>query len=271
VLLQIGTESLRDLYVTDALAGVKFTAMPAWPSARRDDEVWAMVAFLRRLPGLDAAAYQRLVRGDEVAGDDVAALPGRREPRPVPGAVAARCAPCHGVDGHGRGLGAFPKLAGQRPAYLVASLQAFAHGARHSGTMESVAAGLDGNDLEELARYYAALPEASPPSWRRADSAAALELGEAIAQHGIPAQRVPACAACHGPGTSLRHPMYPRLAGQYPEYLALQLGLFKADVRGGTAFAHIMRMVAGRLTSEQMRAVALYYASVPPALDRPGP
>src|SRR5690606_30483543 len=27
--------------------GVKFTGMPAWPSQVRDDEVWAMVAFLR--------------------------------------------------------------------------------------------------------------------------------------------------------------------------------------------------------------------------------
>src|SRR5688572_16749817 len=30
--------------------GVKFTGMPAWPTQNRDDEVWAMVAFLERLP-----------------------------------------------------------------------------------------------------------------------------------------------------------------------------------------------------------------------------
>src|SRR3989337_1213280 len=29
--------------------GVKFTGMPAWPALQRSDEVWAMVAFLRRL------------------------------------------------------------------------------------------------------------------------------------------------------------------------------------------------------------------------------
>ena len=30
--------------------GIKFTGMPAWPAPGRDDEVWAIVAFLKRLP-----------------------------------------------------------------------------------------------------------------------------------------------------------------------------------------------------------------------------
>jgi cytochrome c553 len=61
--------------------------------------------------------------------------------------------------------------------------------------------------------------------------------------------------------------MYPQLAGQYAEYLALQLRLFKDDRRGGTPYAHIMRMVAARLTPEQIAAVAAYYASLPPATE----
>ncbi|HEY5811862.1 MAG TPA: cytochrome c, partial [Terrimicrobiaceae bacterium] len=43
--------------------GVKFTGMPAWPSLQRDDEVWAVVAFLKTLAHLDKEAYQQLVRG----------------------------------------------------------------------------------------------------------------------------------------------------------------------------------------------------------------
>jgi hypothetical protein len=31
--------------------------MPAWPAPQRDDEVWAMVAFLGVFPDLDAEAY----------------------------------------------------------------------------------------------------------------------------------------------------------------------------------------------------------------------
>ena len=30
--------------------GVKYSAMPSWPTQARDDEVWSMVAFLRQLP-----------------------------------------------------------------------------------------------------------------------------------------------------------------------------------------------------------------------------
>jgi cytochrome c553 len=246
--------------------GVKFTGMPAWPAVQRDDEVWAMVAFLRALPGLDAAAYRRLVMGDTSSNDAVEALPALAGPRPAAGAITAACGRCHGIDGTGRGLGAFPKLAGQQPAYLAASLQAFATGERHSGVMEPLAAALTPEAMRQLAEHYAGLPEWSAQPGPAGDEAAR-ELGERIAREGIPSQRVPRCAACHGPDAAPRNVVYPRLAGQYAEYLTLQLRLFKRDVRGGTAYAHIMRMVAGRLTEEQMRAAALYYASLPPALD----
>jgi cytochrome c553 len=241
--------------------GVKFTGMPAWPAVRRDDEVWAMVAFLRRLPGLDALAYRRLVSGETPAAADTAGV------GDVPRAVTESCARCHGFDGNGRGLSAFPKLAGQRPAYLLASLQAFARGQRHSGVMEPLAADLDLAQMRELTDYYASRPRLSSPA-PGPDTAAARRLGETIAQHGIPGQRVPACEACHGRRTP-RSAIYPELAGQYPEYLALQLMVFKDGARGGTPYAHVMRMVASRLTPEQMRAAALYYASLPAAPDHP--
>src|SRR5687767_11151058 len=67
--------------------GIKFTGMPAWPVQERDDEVWAVVAFLRRMPDLDAAGYRRLAHGDAdaVAGAD------------PPRAVADVCSRCHGA------------------------------------------------------------------------------------------------------------------------------------------------------------------------------
>ena len=47
--------------------GVRFTGMPAWPTQERDDEVWAMVAFLRALPQMDAPTYRELAIGGEGA------------------------------------------------------------------------------------------------------------------------------------------------------------------------------------------------------------
>jgi hypothetical protein len=62
--------------------GIKFTGMPAWPVQQRDDEVWAMVAFLRRLPDLDAAGYRRLAYGEPDVGS------GAEPPLPATGAAA---------------------------------------------------------------------------------------------------------------------------------------------------------------------------------------
>ena len=248
--------------------GIKFTGMPAWPAVGRDDEVWAMVAFLRSFPELGAEEYRRLAQGDAVPTGAVAPLRDLMGPESVVRAIATSCARCHGVDGLGRGLGAFPKLAGQRPAYLFASLQAFARGERHSGIMQPIAAGLSQEEMRELARYYGSLQEPSP-SRPHQDTALAMERGRAIADRGIPSQRVPSCADCHGPGATRRNPLYPELAGQYADYLLLQLVLFKKEHRGGTNYAHLMRQAAAGLTPEQMRDVALYYASLPAAVAPP--
>jgi cytochrome c553 len=56
---------------------------------------------------------------------------------------------------------------------------------------------------------------------------------------------------------------YPSLAGQPAEYLQLQLELFKRGQRGGSDHAHLMDEVAPRLSPEHIRAVSLYFASLP--------
>lgn len=230
--------------------GVKFTGMPAWPAAGRDDEVWAVVAFLRALPRLDAATYERMVRGD-TASTIVSAE--------VPSLIVDSCGRCHGVDGRGRVPGAFPALAGQRVEYLLASLEAYARGARRSGMMGPVAAELTPAERVMLARYYSALP---PRTAAAGGDAAAIARGAQIARRGVPGRRVPACASCHGPGGVERNPRHPRLAGQFAEQLALQLELFRQGVRGGTSYAHLMAPAGRGLTRSQARDVAAYYASL---------
>ena len=171
-------------------------------------------------------------------------------------------------------------------------MQAYALGRRSSGIMEPIAAGLSREVTGDLARYYASfetnsvkqapgreaiIPQPDPirkaassrvygdasstdtPSKR---SAPAIERGREIALQGIPSQRVPACADCHGPSDFRRNPNYPMLASQYAEYLVLQLTLFKNQIRGGTDYAHLMRLVVAGLTEEQMGDVARYYESL---------
>ena len=241
--------------------GIKFTGMPAWPARQRDDEVWAMVAFLRKLPGMDPQEYQRLATG--------AAPESRRVPMEdlvpstgVPEAIVASCSRCHGLDGRGRGAGAFPVLAGQGPQYLRASLEAYAKGERHSGLMEPVAAALGLDDMQAVADHYAARGAAAAPNDAR-DVEGDVTRGRQIAHEGLPDKLVPACITCHGPGETRRNPHYPRLAGQYADYIHLQLTLFKSRTRGGTPYHHIMERVANQLTDDEMRAVAAFFASLP--------
>lgn len=239
--------------------GIKFTGMPAWPARQRDDEVWAMVAFLQKFSSLRDDEYRRLVNGELTVSGEAVSIDGLE--RPEPRAVITNCARCHGLDGLGRGLGAFPNLAGQQLAYLNLSMQAYAKGERHSGIMGPIAAGLSIDEMWELARYYSGLSKRSS-SPTAPEAASSIERGRVIAQEGIPSQRVPACVACHGPSDIPRNPIYPALDGQYSDYLMLQLELFKNENRGGTAHAHLMRVVATHLTHEQMRDIALYYASL---------
>ncbi|QBQ55355.1 cytochrome C [Nitrosococcus wardiae] len=235
--------------------GVKFTGMPAWPALQRDDEVWAMVAFLRVLPKLNAAQYEELIRGDDPVRDG-------KQAEEVPPVVVESCGRCHGVDGLGRGVGAFPRLAGQHIPYLYASLSAYARGERHSGMMEPIAAELSSEERRTLARYYGNLPPSIPLPPQKG-LAEAIERGEIIAKQGIPSQRIPSCVDCHGPSTIPRNPYYPVLAGQYFEYLVSQLKLFAKEYRGGTPYVRLMHPTAHQLTEEQIRDVARYYASLP--------
>jgi cytochrome c553 len=257
---EIGELSPEELFYV-VKHGIKLTGMPAWPSQQRDDEVRAMVAFLLELPSMDAESYRRLVHGEVPAG--AAASPPLEElgGAGVPPSVTSSCARCHGMDGSGRGNAAFPALAGQHREYLLRALDAYARGARHSGIMRPVAAGLSPEERRELADYYGSLPHRAPGRAGNA-SAAAIARGRRIAMEGLPEQGVPSCVDCHGPGSHRHNQAYPNLEGQYADYLVLQLQLFHEGRRGGSPYAHIMRHVAARLKPEQMRDVAAYYASV---------
>jgi cytochrome c553 len=245
--------------------GVKFTGMPAWPTPHRDDEVWAMVAFLLRLPELSPQRYRELGYG-ELAAPGNSAGPDEIDATPIEPALR-NCARCHGFDGAGRGLGAFPRLSGQTEAYLTASLRAYAAGERHSGFMEPVAADLSEAEIRSLARHYAGIEDPAPSNAVEpvaSPDSEAIERGELIARQGLPDQGVPACMECHGPREGPRNPRFPILAGQYENYLQSQLELFREGHRGGTEYAYIMAAIAERLDPGQISDVAAFYASLRP-------
>jgi len=68
------------------------------------------------------------------------------------------------------------------------------------------------------------------------------------------------CGACHGPDGNSTAPIYPNLAGQYPEYLNKQLTEFKAGARKNA----IMAPNVAKLSADDMRNVAAYFSAQQP-------
>lgn len=227
--------------------GVTMTGMPAWPTQARDDEVWAMVAFLRAYPGMDRERYRRAAAGIHERRNEGASID------------IYGCAACHGRDGLGRDGDAFPIVAGQSERYLLDTLRAYAEGRRQSGFMQAAAGALTEAELEAVAAHFAAQP------FRPAVGAAEpdpdlVARGRRIAEHGLPSEKVPACDGCHGAGAT--NPAYPRIAGQHASYLKTQLALWAEGKRGGTSYAPLMDTVGHVLDPAAIEAVAAYYASV---------
>lgn len=239
--------------------GIKYTGMPAWPAPEREDEVWAVAAFLLRMRGMDEAEYRRLALGridDAIDRSDEQAralvLTG-----PASGATAA-CARCHGTDGAGDA--GSPRLAGQSVEYLLHALEEYAWGARPSGIMGPVAAAVDARQRRALAEHYAAAPAPAAPV--QAPAGEDSGLGRRLATQGDADRLIPACGTCHGAG---RLPAYPALAGQGAGYIADQLRLWQRGARGQGATSAIMAAVAAALTEDDIQAVARFYATQPPA------
>lgn len=236
------TPSMDDaaLYYT-VRHGVKLTGMPEWPSFGREDEPWAIVAFLREMEEMRPMRYRALTTAGDVADG-------------APELVRETCARCHGADGRGRG-GTAPVLAGQRREYLLASLEAYAVRERHSGFMVPIAASMSETEMRRLASYYASMPGLE------ADVAVTEGRGATIALEGIPERRIPACAECHGPSEHRRNDAFPLLAGQDARWIERQLEAFVTGTRGGTEWVELMQpVVAHDLEEAEREAVARFYS-----------
>lgn len=67
------------------------------------------------------------------------------------------------------------------------------------------------------------------------------------------------CSLCHGAEGESASPIFPRLAGQHPEYIAKQLADFKSGRRKGT-----MNDQAAELTDDEMKALGVFFGDKKP-------
>jgi cytochrome c553 len=78
------------------------------------------------------------------------------------------------------------------------------------------------------------------------------------------ANKAKPCTACHGTdGNANQDQQYPRLAGQYADYIARALQEYKNGERGNA----IMKGMAAPLSDQDIADVAAYFASQPGKLQ----
>ena len=70
------------------------------------------------------------------------------------------------------------------------------------------------------------------------------------------------CQACHGADGNSQNADYPKLGGQYPDYLAKALRDYKSGARKNP----IMGAFAGTLSTADIENVAAYYSAQPAVL-----
>lgn len=171
-------------------------------------------------------------------------------PKAVQEIITTRCALCHGAEGESASA-VYPRLAAQHPDYIKKQLMDFRDGRRKSDTMSEMAQGLKDEDIAVLAGYYANKKAGA----RQPGDPELAAVGKYIFNKGNSYSGVAACASCHGPkayGTEL----LPRLAGQHPSYVEIQLKEF--DKRARTNDNAIMHSIASKLTELETKAVSVY-------------
>ena len=194
-----------------------------------------------------------------VAGMSLAALQVQAESLVDGSAEAGKnksvtCAACHGPAGISANP-LWPNIAGQAAPYLVAQLKAFKDGSRNNPLMTSQAMMLSEQDMADLAVYFESLP--AP-----AQAVANPDLvgkGEALYRGGEVTEQVAACIACHGPtGTGNPAAGYPALKGQHAAYTAKQLRDYASGERVSDGKTRVMREIAGKLSEDEIVALASY-------------
>jgi cytochrome c553 len=148
-----------------------------------------------------------------------------------------------------------PNIAGMPEQYIAKQLEYFKSGARKNPIMQGMSANLAPSDMKALGVYYFA--QRAKVNAVARDAALAAK-GQKIYRAGIPELKVPACAGCHGGAGAGIPAIFPRLAGQWPEYTFDQLKLYTAGTRKNAQ----MNAITGRMRDSDMQAVAEYIAGM---------
>ncbi len=175
--------------------------------------------------------------------------------------AAGVCGACHNPDGNSV-VSATPKLAGQNADYLYKQMRNFKsidgkQPERVNAIMNGMIAPFNDEQLRDLAAYFSSQKQKGEITKNRETMA----LGQKIFRAGNMAKGLPACAGCHGPAGAGIPAQFPRIGGQFAEYLEVQLKAFQSETRTNDP-NKMMRMIALKMTDVEIKAVADYIAGL---------
>jgi cytochrome c553 len=171
------------------------------------------------------------------------------------------CNGCHGVPGTNNAYPQYPvpKLAGQNEQYIINALHEYKSGDRKHPTMVAQAQSLSDQEIEDIAAYLSSLappmPQDTAAQTDKEKQLASTDAGKAVAN----------CVSCHGADGNAVDPQYPRLAGQYNEYIQHVLKEYQDGERGNS----VMKTQVSNLSESDIQTIADYFSTLPKQLDKP--
>ena len=172
-------------------------------------------------------------------------------------AAVRNCTWCHGTGAQGYTVA--PRLAGQRPQYMMSQIRSFHEHTRDNPFsrqyMWGAVAALNPHTARDLAAYFASIP----PKPANDGDASLASRGRTIYMDGIPEANIVSCYACHGPNAEGIRDI-PRLGGLAYFYLKARLEQWGQGYHSTPGSP--MPIVASHLGAEDVEALASYLSFV---------
>lgn len=173
----------------------------------------------------------------------------------------AQCVGCHGIKGYHTGFPEVyrvPMLSGQSAAYIVNALNDYKTGARKHPSMGTMSLSLSAQDMADLGAFYESTGLSAEMPAKPIDTA----LGASLIEKG-------GCAACHGQGLNKPiAPTYPKIAGQYADYVYASLRAYKTENKPQIGRSNpIMGGVVKQFSDKELKEIARYVESLPTTMQ----
>ena len=162
----------------------------------------------------------------------------------TPEELSSTCLGCHGVVSYNNIYPTYkvPKLGNQHKDYIVSALKAYRSGERLHPTMRAHAVNLSDVEISKIADYFSSFKL----SEQKIQSSDIKMIEEANS-----------CVGCHGADGNSMIPSFPKIAGQYEDYLYQALKSYQNGQRTNA----IMSGIASTLNEKQMKKLSKYFSS----------